>query len=131
MVGRSELDASHVSTSARLSRDDAEGVYWVVRFLAAGSAVTLAGVAASRFGAHVGGMLLTFPFIISTGLMFSIGAGRDHFAEVTSGVLWGLLPLALFAAAVLLCVRIWPAQAALAVGVGVWLLAAGVLQWLK
>jgi uncharacterized membrane protein (GlpM family) len=131
LVRRQELDTAHATIGACPGWGDAESMYWVARFLAAGAAVTIAGAVANRFGAHVGGMLLAFPFVISTGLVFAMRDGREHFAEVTYGVLWGLGPLALFSIAALVGVRFWSAQAALAFGVCVWLIVAGVLWWLR
>lgn len=104
---------------------------WIARFLAAGTAVTLSGLVASRVSAHVGGMILAFPFVIGTGLIFAMRAGDAQFSRVASGVLWGLVPLALFTVAVIGVVRVAPAPLALAVGAVVWVCTAGVLQWLR
>ena len=104
---------------------------WVLRFVAAGTAVTLSGMLSKSLGPRAAGMVLAFPFVIGTGLAFSIGSGREQFRSLTLGVLLGLGPLLLFALTVLLVARRLPSPAALVLGVGVWLVAAGAVQCLK
>jgi uncharacterized membrane protein (GlpM family) len=101
---------------------------WIARFIAAGSVVTAAGLIAARVGAGLGGLVLAFPFVIGTGLVFASMQSAEHFRAVTTGVLWGILPLAVFAATVALAAQRSSALAALALGVIAWLCVAMFIQ---
>jgi hypothetical protein len=103
---------------------------WVARFLAAGSAVTIASMLSRRFGGSVGGMVLAFPFVIGTGLLFALLEGGEVFRETASGALRGLLPLCCFTLVVVVLSRSHPVTALVA-GFLSWLVVAAVLQWLS
>lgn len=106
-------------------------MFWILRFCAAGTAVTLSSLISRRLGPTAGGMVLAFPFVIGTGMVLTVGEGRGHLRELATGVLLGLGPLLLFVlTVVLLAPRLHPVMALVA-GVGGWLVSAGVVQWLK
>ena len=106
-------------------------MFWVARFCAAGSAVTLAALLARRFGENLGGMILAVPFVIGTGLLFAMADGKVAFRDTATGVLWGLLPLLSFSLAVLVVSRQHSTVTALLCGLLVWLAVAGVVFWLR
>jgi uncharacterized membrane protein (GlpM family) len=104
---------------------------WVARFVVAGTAVTLSALLSKRFGGAAGGMVLAFPFVIGTGLLFTILEGGDEFRATASGVLWGLLPLLCFALVVLAVSRTHSGTVALTAGILTWIAAAAAIHWLR
>jgi uncharacterized membrane protein (GlpM family) len=74
-------------------------------------------------------MVLAFPFVIGTGLVFAAAAGETDFRETTQGVLWGLLPLLVFALVVIFAARHAVPLVALALGSVAWIISAAFLHW--
>ena len=106
-------------------------MFWIARFLAAGVAVTVAGLLSRRFGPSLGGMVLAFPFVIGVGLIFASMDGKASFRETATGMMWGLLPLLCFGFVVLAVSRQHTAEASLLCGVLVWLATAAAVHWLR
>jgi uncharacterized membrane protein (GlpM family) len=103
----------------------------IVRFFAAGLAVSLSGLLAKRFGPAVGGMLLSFPFVIGSGLFLVAATEQGDFRETALGALWGLIPLGLCLIVTVVMSRFVSAYVALGLGVAVWVTVALLSQWLR
>lgn len=104
---------------------------WFARFLAAGSTVTIAALLSRRLGPATGGMVLAFPFVIGTGLLFALVEGREQFRSTALGVLWGLLPLLCFSLVVLAVSRSHAGITALSWGAFAWVSVATAVYWLR
>jgi uncharacterized membrane protein (GlpM family) len=86
--------------------------------------VCLASWIAKRVSPTLAGMLLAFPFLIGTTLLFSLGAPERNFRLIVTGVLWGLIPLAGFCASILIGSRFFPVWASVGVGLATWVVLA-------
>lgn len=100
---------------------------WYVKFLVAGAAVTVAGLVAKRVGPAAAGMVLAFPFIIGSGLIFAAGDSAASMRQTALGALWGLVPLTAFLLTVVVASSHWPPTASLATGVAAWVVVAVVV----
>jgi uncharacterized membrane protein (GlpM family) len=100
---------------------------WYLRFLIAGTVVCLASWIAKRASPTLAGMILAFPFLIGTALVFTISDGEKGFRAMAGGVLWGIVPLAFFCVSTVLIVKVLPPWAALSIGALVWIAVAGVV----
>lgn len=87
--------------------------------------MTLASLVAKNVSSTLGGMLLAFPFLISTGLLFAVPSGATHFRGVAFGVLLGILPLLAFALTVVVAASRVSPLAALALGIASWVALSG------
>jgi len=96
-------------------------LFWLARLLLPGVAVVLATWVGQRLGATAGGILLAFPFVIGSGLVFAMARGSVTFQTTALGALRGLIPLALFLVTVAAASRWLPLPACLALGGVVWL----------
>ena len=76
-------------------------------------------------GPVAGGMALSFPFVIGSGLLFALSdSGEEFMRETAVGALRGLIPLALFLLVVVLTTRWVPPVVCLLAGVLAWLVCA-------
>ena len=89
-----------------------------------GLAVVLATFVGQRFGTIAGGMLLAFPFVIGSGLVFAMAEGQEKFTLTAWSALLGLIPLGCSLACVALVSKAAPLPAALVSGAAVWALVA-------
>lgn len=108
----------------------------VVRFLVAGFSVTLASLVATRFSGVIGGMLLAFPFLITTGLLFSLTSSNTSnasstFSQMASGVLYGMIPLSVYAVVLVLSSTRLAPLLAISLGILAWATTALVVQVLR
>jgi hypothetical protein len=75
----------------------------------------------SRLGHLVGGLVLTFPFLIGSGFLFSFGSGEDAARAILTGAAIGMVALVAFIGAGLLGLHL---------GWGYWSLLVAVTAWL-
>jgi len=104
---------------------------WYAKFIIAGIAVTIAGFAAKQFNATLGGMILAFPFVIGTGLIFARTDSMTAYVSTAQGALMGLVPLTVFLLCVVFLGDKIPTIASLAAGVVSWVVVAGSLLLIR
>lgn len=103
----------------------------IARFLAAGTAVLIAGIIAKKLGPFPAGLILAFPFVIGTGLIFAAIENDNSMRTVALGSLLGLIPLAAFLTTILTTPQTWTTWTTLTLATLAWLTTAALIYYGK
>lgn len=105
----------------------------LIRAILAGLLVALVALAQRRFGPTPAGLLLGFPVIIGTTIVFSASLGKNPVADLAIATLFGLIPLALFLVTIFVLSRNTQLSvySTIAVSVIVWLASSSLIYLLR